>query len=171
MLALKLSNADLECAAAYVTPYKSSSNEPIKTSADGAEVVFMALISLQSQHVALLKKLWDDPKPDEHAGTYMEAYTDIGAKANDVQKTLPAATILATYAIIEADPVSGKMSRFVLTAPQRDEILKALVDTFGASIQKGMQVGQKYTEVSAAALYKFLDDKRWKTRSSEGNPG
>jgi hypothetical protein len=166
MLALKLSNADLECALKFVSPYKTSGNDPIKTSAEAAETVFTGLISLQNQHVALLKKLWDDPKPDERTGSYLEEYTELGAKADDLWKTLPVAAVTATYAVIEADPTTGKMTRFNLTAPQRDEILRELVKTFGVSIQKGMQVGQKYTDISAAALYKFLSDKRWKTRSS-----
>ena len=166
MLVLKLSNADLDCAVKFVSPYQVSSNEPIKTSAEGAETVFTGLIALQNQHIALLKKLWDDPKSEEHAGSYMEAYTDLGAKADDLWKTLPVATIAATYAIIEADPTTGKMTRFKLTAAQRDEVLKALVKTFGTSIQKGMQVGQKYTDASAAALYQFLSNKQWKTRAS-----
>ena len=166
MLTLKLSNADLECALKFVTPYKVSGKEPIKTSAEGAETVFTALISLQTQHIALLKKLWDDPKPEEHTGSYLEAYTDLGAKADGFWQSLPLEAVAATYAIIEADPTTGKMSRFVLTAAQRDEILRQLVKTFGTSIQKGPQAGQKYTEVSAATLYQFLNDKRWKSRAS-----
>jgi hypothetical protein len=166
MLTLKLSNADLECALKFVSPYKVSSKDPIKTSAEGAETVFTALIALQNQHIALLKKLWNEPKFEEHTGSYLEAYTDLGAKADGFWQNLPLAAVAATYAIIEPDPTTGKMSRFVLTAAQRDEILRQLVKTFGASIQKGPQVGQKYTEVSAATLYQFLNDKRWKTRAS-----
>jgi hypothetical protein len=166
MLNLKLSNSDFLCATQFVAPYKVSSVQPIRTSAEGSETVFTALVSVQEQHIALIKKLWNEPHPESQTGSYMEALTTLGAKADDLWKTLPVAVIAATYAVAEVDPATGKMGRFTLTDAQRNAILKKLVSTFGTSIQQGMQVGQNYTDTSAAALYQFLSDKRWKTRQA-----
>src|SRR5688572_18725209 len=52
LLGLKLGRADYKCAESQVSPYAVSSNEVIKTSAEGAAIVFSNLADLSDKSVA-----------------------------------------------------------------------------------------------------------------------
>jgi hypothetical protein len=114
--------------------------------------------------------------PARHIGSYsfyfssliVEKLATLHAQSKDIWQTLPQIVTLAIYAIVKepANPATGKLGRLSLTTVQRNEILKRLTDTFGASIQKELQEGQKSPEASAAALYKFLSNKKWKSQDS-----
>jgi hypothetical protein len=167
MLAMKLAQRDYECAASHVAPYKTSMNEAIKTSAQGTTSVFTDLVELDKQSVELYKKLLDTRAVAKDLPSYVEQAAELGAKADDIWKLLPLAVIAATYAVVEADPSTGKMSRLSLTTRQRNDILKKLKDTFGPSIEKGMQVGQLGLEASAGVLFQFLNDRQRKSPDSK----
>lgn len=167
MLALKLGNRDYQCAATILAPYKGSHDESIKGSAEAAAMVFLALVELNKEFIGFYTKALDAGPDNLKLGSLVEQTAELGAKAHDIWETLPTAAILSTYSIVEADPSSGKLARFKLTSAQRSSILGKLSKMFGPGIQKGMQVGQLPLEVAAAALYGFLNDKKWKSRDPE----
>lgn len=168
MLAIKLADRDYQCAAAILAPYQASRDKAIETSANLATKVFTALVELDKKFLEHFKKLLNLAEGDQDLGNYLEQAAELGAKADDIWKVLPVAVAASTYSIVEADPGTGKLAHLTLTGAQRAEILKKLSDTFGASIQKGMQAGQLTLEFSAGALYQFVGDKKWKSKDSYG---
>ena len=72
---------------------------------------------------------------------------------------LPAA-IAGTYAVVEHDPTTGRMSGLALTVPQRDEILKKLSATFGDQVTHGVQAGQFSLVAAAAAVYHVIGNQK-----------
>lgn len=166
ILAIKLADRDYECAVTILLPYKGSHHDVVKTSAKSAATVFSMLVELDKQFIAHYKKLLSLREADQDLGIYVEQTAELGAKADDIWKMLPLAAVASTYSIVEADPTTGKLAGLSLTAAQRAEILKKLSDTFGASVQKGMQAGQLSLEAAAGVLYQFLSDKRWKSKDS-----
>jgi len=166
MLALKLAQRDYECAAVYVAPYKGSSNKAIRLSAQTTFHVFTLLVEHGDQVLQQYKKALDVREGSGSLGDYLEEIAELGARADDIWKTLPLGVIAATYAIVEAEPGSDKLSRLSLTTAERTDILKKLKDTFGSRVEKGMQAGQLALEASAGALYGFVSDTTWKSRDT-----
>lgn len=157
LLGLKLGKADYECAASQVQPYKASSNDAIQTSAQGVALVFATLAALNDKSVAEHKALLNSlAKGRAEPGTFLERQAQLGASYDETWKLLIPAVITGTYAVVEEDPATGRMSGLALTASQRDEILRKLRSTFGAEITKGMQAGQISLVGAAAILYQVI---------------
>jgi hypothetical protein len=130
-------------------------------------MVFRGLIELDREFIEQHKRLLSLAPNSPDLGTYLEQSAELGAKADDIWKTLPLAVIASTYSVVEVDPSTRKLARLTLSSTQRAEIVKKLSDTFGPSIQKGMQAGQLSLEAAAGALYQFLSDKQWKSRDAQ----
>jgi len=167
-LGLKLGKADFECAKSQVSTYATSSNEAIKTSAEGAAFVFSLLADLHEKSVVEHKALLDSigegkPKP----GTVLERQAELGASYDEAWKLLISAVIAGTYAVVEVEPTTSRMSRLALTRAQRDDILQKLVSTFGSDVTKGMKAGQRPLTAAASALYQVVGDPQRKLRESK----
>ncbi len=157
LLGLKLGKADFECAASQVQPYEASSNDAIQSSAQGVALVFATLAVLNDKSVAEHKALLNSlAKGKAEPGTFLEREAQLGASYDETWKLLIPAVITGTYAVVEEDPATGRMSGLALTASQRDEILRKLRGTFGAEITKGMQAGQISLVGAAAILYQVI---------------
>ena len=164
-LAFKLGKADYLCAGSLVTPYVASSNEAIHSSAETAATVFARLAELQDdsavQHKTFLNSIG---KGNMEPGTILEERAELGALYDQTWKLLPIAATVGTYAVVEADPATGLMSRLALTAKQRDEILHKLRSTFGEQVTKGVKTGQISLVAAAAVLYEVIGNQSRKTR-------
>ena len=77
------------------------------------------------------------------------------------------AVIAGTYAVVEVEPTTSRMSRLALTRAQRDDILQKLVSTFGNDVTKGMKAGQRPLTAAASALYQVIGDPQRKLRESK----
>jgi hypothetical protein len=165
LLGLKLGKADFECAKSQVSPYTTSSIEAIKTSAEGATLVFSLLADLHQKSVAEHKALLDSIGEGKlKPGTVLERTAELAASYDEAWKLLPAAVIAGTYAAVEVEPATGLMSRLALNRTQRDEILQKLRSTFGDDIKQGLKAGQLPLTAAAAALYQVLGDPQRKLR-------
>lgn len=167
LVGLKLAKADFECAKSQVSPYTTSSNESIKTSAEGAALVFSLLVDLHEKSVAEHKALLDSIATESlKPGTFLERQAELGASYDEAWKLLIPSVIAGTYAVVEVEPSTGRMSRLALTRAQRDEILEKLQSTFGNDVKKGMKAGQLPLTVAASALYQVVGDSQRKLRES-----
>lgn len=142
LFALKLGKSDLECAKSHVSPYAASPHETIKTSASGATAVFTRLVDLNDRSVKEYTAFLDSlgvgrVKP----GTALEKQAELGAAYDEAWKLLITAVIAGTYAVIEEDPSTGRMSGLALTAAERDVVLQRLVSTFGSDVKGGIRAG------------------------------
>lgn len=165
LISLKKGKEDYLCAASKVSPYKKSKSEIIRSSAEGADMVFTLLAKhnndIVTQYSANLNSLNDGTfKP----GTVMEKSAELMSSYDSTWKMLIPSVIMATYAVIEEDPKTHLMSRLALTSDQRDEIKSKLRSIFGDEIAKGMQVGQPSVTAAAAALYSVVGDPQRQTR-------
>jgi len=164
-LGLKLRKADFDCAGSQVSAYAASSNEAIKTSAEGATFVFTFLAKLDEQSVAEYKAFLDSIGEGKlKPGTVLERQAELGASYDEAWKLLIPAVIAGTYAVVEEDPKTGLMSRLALTRGQRDEILRKLRATFGEDITRGLKAGQLPLTAAAAALYQVVGDPKRRLR-------
>jgi hypothetical protein len=167
LFGLKLGKGDFECAKAQVSPYVTSSNEAIKTSAQGAALVFSLLVDLQDKSVAEHKAFLDAAAEGKvKPGTTLERHAELAASYDEAWKLLITAVIASTYAVVEVEPATGLMSRLGLTRVQRDEVLKKVHSTFGDEVKRGMKAGQLPLVAAAAALYQVLGDPERKLRDS-----
>lgn len=167
LLGLKLGKADFECAKSQVSPYATSSNEAIKTSAEGAALVFSLLADLHEKSVAEHKALLDSIGEGKlKPGTVLERLAELGASYDEAWKFLIPAVIAGTYTVVEIEPTTGRMSRLALTRAQRDEVLQKLHSTFGDDVKTGMRAGQLPLTAAAAALYQVVGDPQRKLRES-----
>ena len=165
LLALKLGKSDFECAKSHVSPYTASPHEVIKTSARGATAVFTRLVDLNDRSVkeytAFLDSLGDrSVKP----GTVLEKQAELGAAYDEVWNLLITAVIAGTYAVVEEDPSTGRMSGLALTAAERDVVLQRLISTFGSDVKGGIRAGQGLLLTAASALYQVVGDPKRKPR-------
>lgn len=168
MLGLKLGKVDFECAGSQVSPYVTSSNRAIETSAKSAAMVFSRLGNLHEQSVAEEKAFLDSIGSQKvKPGTFLERQAVLGASYDEVWKMLVMAAIAGTYAVVEVEPKTGLMSGLALTRAQRDEILKKLRSTFGDQVTKGMKAGQTSLVAAASVLYQVVGDPERKLRESK----
>ena len=168
LLGLKLGKADFECAKSQVSTYTTSSNEAIKTSAEGTAFAFSLLADLHEKSVAEHKALLDSIGEGKlKPGTVLERQAELVASYDEAWKLLLSAVIAGTYAVVEVEPVTGRMSRLALTRAQRDDILQKLVSTFGNDVTKGMRAGQRPLTAAASALYQVVGDPQRKLRESK----
>jgi len=166
LLGLKLGKTDFECAQSQMSPYVTSSNEAIKTSAEGAATVFARLVELHNRSVAEYTAFLDSVGDGKvKPGTVLERQADLGASYDEAWKLLITAVIAGTYAVVEVEPTTGRMSRLALTRVQRDVVLEKLVSTFGNDIKKGLRAGQLPLTAAASALYQVVGDPRRKLRA------
>lgn len=165
LLALKLGKGDFECAKSHVSPYAASPHKVIKTSATGATAVFTRLVDLSDRSVkeftAFLDSLGDGRVK---RGTVLEKQAELGAAYDEAWKLLITAVIAGTYAVIEEDASTGRMSGLALTAAERDIVLQRLVSTFGSDVKGGMRAGQGLLVTAASALYQVVGDPKRKLR-------
>lgn len=165
LLGLKLGKADFDCAASQVSAYAASSNEAIKTSAEGATFVFTLLAKLHERSVAEYKALLDSISEGKlKPGTVLERQAELAASYDEAWKLLIPAVVAGTYAVVEEDPKTRLMSRLALTRAQRDEILRKLRATFGEEIARGLKAGQLPLAAAAAALYQVVGDRQRQLR-------
>lgn len=168
LFGLKLAKADFECAKEQVVPYGTSSNKAIKTSAQGATLVFALLVDLEQRSIEEYKTLLDAAAGGNlKRGTMLERQAELAVKYDEAWKLLITAVIASTYAVVELEPATGRMSRLGLTRTQRDEVLKRLHSTFGDDVKGGMKAGQLPLMAAAAALYEILGDPQRKLRDSK----
>lgn len=159
LLGLKLGKADFVCAGSQLSAYSASSNEAIKTSAEGATLVFALLAKLHERTAAEHKVLLDSISEGKlKPGTVLERQAELAASYDEAWKLLIPAVIAGTYAVVEEDPKTGLMSRLALTRAQRDEILRKLRATFGEDIARGAKAGQLPLTAAAAVLYQVVGD-------------
>jgi len=168
LVGLELGKADFECAASQVSPYLSSSTEPIRISAQRATSVFASLVALQEksivQYAAILNST--DGRGLERR-TALEKQAQLGAAHDETWKHLISAAQKATSSAVEADTTTRGMSGLALTANQRDEILQNLWFTFGEEITKGRKAGQLPLVAAAADMYHVIGNQSKKTRASK----
>lgn len=166
-LGLKLGRADFDCARSQVSAYSASSNQAIRTSAEGATLVFELLTQLHDRSVAEYKALLDSISEGKlKPGTVLERQAELAASYDQAWKLLIPAVIAGTYAVVEENPKTGLMSGLALTRTQRDEILGKLRATFGDDITSGLQAGQLPLTAAAAALYQVVGDPRRQLREA-----
>lgn len=166
-LGLKLGKADFDCAGSQVSAYAASSNQAIRTSAEGATLVFELLAKLHERSVAEYKALLDSISEGKlKPGTVLERQAELAASYDQVWKLLIPAVIAGTYAVVEENPKTGLMSGLALTRAQRDEILGKLRATFGDDIASGLKAGQLPLTAAAAALYQVVGDPRRQLRET-----
>ena len=162
---LKLGKADYECAASQVLPYTESPNETIKTSAAGVAWVFLRLAELNEKSVVQLTALLNEAGEGKlKLGTALEKRAEMGKSYDDTWKLLVPAVIMATYAVVEKDPSTDRLSGLAMTTAQRDTILHKLLSTFGDEIAQGMQAGQPSMVGAGAALYHVIGLQKRRTR-------
>lgn len=142
-----------------------SSSEIISKSAELAVLVFSELAALQDESVTQYKALLNSIGEGKVApGTVIEKQAELGATYDETWKLLPMAATAGTYAVVEKDSTTGRMSGLALTAKQRDEILKQLRLTFGDEVTKGITTGQISLVASAAILYDVIGNQPRKVR-------
>ncbi|MNI35273.1 hypothetical protein D3C73_892930 [compost metagenome] len=167
LFALKLGKGDFECAKLQVSPYSSSSNEAVNTSAQGAELVFSRLVDLQDESISDIKTFLDTiAEGKRQTGTILEKQAELATSYDEAWKRLIYAVIAATYAVVVEDPATGLMSRLALTQVERDTILNNLYSTFGDEVKFGMKAGQKPLMSAAAILYEVLGNPGYKLLNS-----
>lgn len=156
LVGLKQGKADLECARSRVAPFLTSSDEKITQGAGAVGDSLKTLIDLRDLNVMLLTKLLnnDAMKP----GTATEILADIAVEQDKAWHQLILAVVASTYAVVEVEPTTGKMSRLALTRKQRDEIIGKLVSAFGPGVKVGLKAGQNLLMSAAAALYQVVGD-------------
>lgn len=160
----KLAKADFECAESQVSPYSSSTNEAIQTSAEAAALSFSRLAALQEEAARDLKSALDAGPKGFKYGTALERQAEHAASLDEAWKLLPTAAIAATFSVIEKDSETQLMSRLALTASQRDEILHKLQSMFGEEVSKGIKTGQSSLAAAGAVLYEVIGNQPRKTR-------
>jgi hypothetical protein len=164
---LILGKADFECAGSQVSPYAASSKQAIKASAEKSAAVFSRLADLHQESVDEHKALLDSTgKGNVKAGSVSERQAKLGASSDKALKPLIAEVIAGTYALVEADPTTGRMSRLALTRAQRDKILQKLQSTFGDDVRNGMKAGQPTLTAAAAAIYLVVGDQHLRLREA-----
>jgi hypothetical protein len=164
---LKLAKNDYQCAAEAVSGFRQSRDEAIKTSADGAHLVYLVLKQLNDESIGELLKIVDVKNTFDIPAT-VSRVTDIGVKINEVWRTLPVVTAAASHALVQMP--AGKderLSTLKITSEQRKAITSELLKTFGAEIKVGMKAGQISLVASAGLLYQFVSDERWKSSDSK----
>lgn len=158
-LSLKLAKGDFDCAGSQVSAYATSSNQAIRTSAEGTTLVFTLLAKLQDRSVAEYKALLDSISEGKlKPGTVLERQAELAAAYDEAWKLLIPAVIAGTYAVVEKDQKTGLMSGLALTRAERDEILRNLRVTFGEDVARGLKAGQLPLTAAAAALYQVVGD-------------
>lgn len=158
-LGLKLAKGDFDCAGSQVSAYAASWNKAIRTSAEGATLVFTLLAKLQDRSVAEYKALLDSISEGKlKPGTVLERQAELAAAYDEAWKLLIPAVIAGTYAVVEENPKTGLMSGLALTRAERDEILRKLRVTFGEDVARGLKAGQLPLTAAAAALYQVVGD-------------
>jgi hypothetical protein len=165
-IALKLGKADFDCARAQVSAYATSSNDAIKTSAEGTTLTFARLAQLNDRSVAEYKAILDsvgEGKPLKQ-GSVAERQAELAVAYDEAWKLLIPSVIAGTYAVVEEHPSTGRMSGLALTRAQRDEIIRKLRATFGEEVTRGLQAGQVPLTAAAAALYQVLGDPKRQLR-------
>ena len=165
LLGMKLGKADFECARSKIVPFVSSTNEVIETSATGVADALRVLIELKEVSAATVTKLLDDDQIKTGAASAMLA--DLAALHDQAWHQLILAVVASTYAVVEVEPTTGKMSRLALTRKQRDEITGKLVSAFGPGVKVGLKTGQNLLMSAAATLYQVVADPNRKLRDGE----
>jgi hypothetical protein len=168
LLGFRLGKKDYECAESQVSPYIKSSNEAIQASSEMASMAFARLADLQDESAAQYKSFLDSiGEGNLKPGTMLDERAKLGASYDETWKILPMAATAGTYAVVEEDPATGRMSGLALTAKQRDEILQKLRSTFGNEITQGVKAGQISLVAAAAVLYEVIGNQPRKTRDSK----
>ncbi len=162
LVAVKGAGLDYQCAASLVEPFTKSANDAIKSSAEGAHLVY-------TQLAAIDREMFQDflqglNTPGRSPGAEADRLSDLTVKKRQVWKFLTVATAAATHAIVVLpDNAQERLSRLNLTAAQRQTILSELEKTFGVSIRGGGKAGQSALQFSAATLHGFVSNRSWKS--------
>ncbi len=164
VVVLRLQQSSYRCAASQVMPYEASSDSIISASAQATAGIFDRLSQVDDEFVSQAKVLLE-PDGSFSAGEMAERQAQTQADLEQTWKVLIHAVALGTFAVVRADPITGKMARLSLTATERDEILAILRSGFGRGVADGIQAGQPALHASAAALYQFLSNPKWQLRS------
>src|SRR5207247_39627 len=86
-LGLKLGKADFDCAGSQVSKYAASSNQAIRTSAEGAALVFALLAQLHERSVAEYKALLDSISEEKlKPGTVVERQAELASSYDEAWK-------------------------------------------------------------------------------------
>ncbi len=86
------------------------------------------------------------------------------ARADEAWKMIMTATVLSTYALVDDKrTIYGKLGYLKLTSNEKKELLRRLETLFGKSVKQEPKEGQRPVEVAPELLWKFLNDKSWKT--------
>ena len=168
LYALRLANADFECAASQVTPYSDDSRKEVQMSATAAALAFLKLAELIDEQRSYYKQLLDAlPSRIPRVGSMLDKQAEHAASVDNAWKMLVPAAIAATYAVIEQDPATGLMSRLSLSASERDTILHRLRDVLGDGVTRGVQAGQMALVSAGAVLYEVIGNQGRPTRGEK----
>jgi hypothetical protein len=103
----------------------ASPNEEIKTSAEGAALVFSRLADLHQKSIAEHKALIDAVAEGKlKPGSVLERQVELAALYDETWKFLIPVVAEGYAAVVEVEPTTGRTSRLSLTRAQRDEILQ-----------------------------------------------
>lgn len=182
MIALKRGMSDYECAQQILSPYRTlpqaapvlrgdlagqwrqASRRALRSSAVAAVVALQSLAESQTKTMLQLKNVMNGTLD---AGSQAQQTALVADTRDKALHALFLAVLMASNCPIEPDPTTGKMSRLVLTAGQRDEILTDLLSTFGDEIKGGMKEGQFPLTAAAAELYSVLGNPGYSLRPQE----
>jgi len=165
-VALKLAKTDYDCARSQVAPYTASTNQAIKTSADGTAFTFEQLAQLSDRTVAEYREVLNARSEGKQLkqGTLAERQAELAVAYDETWKMLIPSVTAGTYAVVEQNPKTGLMSGLALTRPQRDEILRKLRTTFGDNVTRGPQAGQSSLTAAAGILYEVIGNQKRQLR-------
>ena len=162
MYEIKLVNGDYGCAAHLIEAFLSSEHEAIKTSAEGAYLVYTSAEKLNTELLREMQRLFDG-KEDIVPGQLLDRATDIRVRKSQMLKLLPVASAAATHALVLLpEKTDERLSRLIITQSERNELLERIEQVFGPSVKQGMKGGQTVSEAAAGGLHQFLSNRAWK---------
>lgn len=159
MYASRRQEAALVEARRVIAPYTSAADSAVSDPAILLDVSFQVLAEFQSTAVAALRDQLDGRGGGR--GSAAEKLADLQLQRREAAEGLIAAAGGIAQSLIGPADMDGRHRSLIITAEERNELLLALKDGFGAAMTPNNgQYGSDYA-VAAVTLRTFLTDPGW----------
>jgi hypothetical protein len=170
VLRIKQARGDYSCAAAEMKGFDGAHDTFIARPARLVLGVYTAVVQLHEHVVSDITTFLNEAARGQGApGRATDRVTDFIVGRDDMLRMLMQASAMSMYALVEWSKEGDQKvtGRLRITEAKRLALMRNIENTFGAeNVRQGMKPGQQFAEGSAAAVYSFLADRKW--RSADG---
>ena len=166
MTTIKSAISNLNLAISQIQPFLNSETIIIRESSESFVLGYKTITQVLNNELIFLEKIGNQG-PEEFLskrGTLAKEMSEQSARADTGWRMILTATVLSTYALVDDKrTIEGKLGHLKLTSNEKKELLRRLETLFGKSVNQEPKEGQRPVEVAPKLLWKFLNDKSWKT--------